>query len=132
MYAIIFILFIVKTEGIIQLNQIQNANWALNLTSSGNRYINISNITCEQCLCRMLEMNNLTKSIACQQNQMTCQLFFWNATAQLRIDTNSVVYSLPKPKFPQTTTGQQPMTTSISSEGKKISEESISLIQLFE
>jgi hypothetical protein len=132
MYAIIFILFIVKTEGIIQLNQIQNANWALHLPSSGNQYINISNITCEQCLCRMLEMNNLTKSIACQQNQMTCQLFFWNATAQLRIDTNSVVYSLPKPKFPQTTTGQQPMTTSISSEGKKISEESISLIQLFE
>ncbi len=121
MYLIIFILFIVKTEAIIQLNQIQNANYVLNLPYIDNQYINISNITCEQCLCQMLEMNNLTKSIACQQNQMTCQLFFWNATAQLRIDTNSVVYFRRMPQFPQTTISQQPLTTSISLMGKKIS-----------
>jgi len=120
------ILLVVKTEATIQLGRIQNASWVLNLSHIDNEYINISNITCDQCLCRMLEMNNLTTSIACQQNQKTCQLLFWNATAQLQVDEISVVYFQKIPTFLQMPVNQQLMTSSISSMRKKINESSIS------
>jgi len=75
----------------------------------------------------MLTMNNLTTSIACQQKWMTCQLLFWNATAQLQTDGISVVYFQTISKFLQTTANQQPMTTSMTSMGKKINEGSMSI-----
>ena len=127
MYGIMLILFIVNSQATIRLGRIQNANWVLNLSQINNQYINISNTTCDQCLCRMLTMNNLTTSIACQQKWMTCQLLFWNATAQLQMDNSSIVYFQTIPKFLQTTVNQQPITTSMTSMGKKINEGSISI-----
>lgn len=120
MYRIVFLLLFVKTESIIQLRQIPNASWIPNPSYIGNLYENISNTTCEQCLCQMFNMNNLATSIVCQPNQMTCQLIFWNAT-QLRIDTGSIVYVRTIPTFLQT-------TTSIKSEGKKISKQNLLFI----
>ncbi len=126
------ILLVVKTEATIQLGRIQNASWILNLSLIDNEYINISNITCDQCLCRMLEMNNLTTSIACQQKQKTCQLLLWNATAQLQVDEISVVYFQKIPPFLQMPVNQQLMTSSISSMRKKINESSISVrVEIF-
>ncbi len=116
------IFFIAKSQATIQLGRIQNANWVLNLSQIDNQYINISNTTCDECLCRMLTMNNLTTSIACQQQWMTCQLLFWNATAQLQTDDYSVVYFQTIPVFLLTTVNQQPMTTLITSMGKKVNE----------
>jgi hypothetical protein len=118
MYGVMLIFFIAKSQATIQLGRIQNANWVLNLSQIDNQYINISNTTCDECLCRMLTMNNLTTSIACQQKWMTCQLLFWNATAQLQTDDDSVVYFQTIPVFLLTTVNQQPMTTSITSIGK--------------
>jgi len=118
----ILILLIVKSQATIQLGKIQNANWILNSLHINKDYINVTNITCQQCLCQMIQMNNLTKSIACQQYQMTCQLLFWNVTAQLQIDTTSVVYFQIMPTFLQASINQQTISTSISSKCKKISE----------
>ncbi len=67
MFVMILILLVVKIEATIQLGRIQNATWLVNSSQINNEYINISNITCDQCLCRMIAMNNLTTSIACQQ-----------------------------------------------------------------
>jgi len=106
----------VKSQATIQVGKIQNANWILKLLHVNKDYINVTNITCQQCLCQMIQMNNLTTSIACQQNQMTCQLLFWNVTAPLQIDTTSDVYLQTMPTVLQT------ISTSISSECKKISE----------
>lgn len=119
MYHVILLLFIVKTQGIIQIGRIQNASWILNLSQIDNQYINISNITCDQCLCQMIEMNNLTISAACQTDQKTCQIVYWNATTRLRINTNSLVYVKTMPNFTQTIPSQQSMTTSMSSQGKR-------------
>jgi hypothetical protein len=71
MYRIIIILSIVSTQATIQLGRIQNASWVLNLSLIDKTYINVPNITCDQCLCRMFEMTNLTASMACQQKWMT-------------------------------------------------------------
>jgi len=101
MYRIILILFVVKIQATIQLGQTQNANWVLNLSHTDNEYINISNITCDRCLCQMLKMKNLTTPIACQQRQKIYQLLFWNATAQLQVNEISVVYFQTIPKFLQ-------------------------------
>jgi hypothetical protein len=114
MYFIILIILVVKCEATIELGRIENANWILNLSHINNDYINITNTICEQCLCRMIEMNNLTQSISCQQNKMTYQILLWNATAYLKIDTNSIVYFQTIPKFLQIT------TISINLQGKKI------------
>jgi hypothetical protein len=127
MFVMILILLVVKLEATIQLGRIQNATWLVNSSQINNEYINISNITCDQCLCRMMAMNNLTTSIACQQEWKTCQLLFGNATAQLQTDENSLVYFQTIPKFRQTTMNQQSMTSSISSMGKKISAGSITV-----
>jgi hypothetical protein len=107
MYHIIIILFIVNTQATIQLGRIQNVSWILNLSQINNAYINVSNITCDQCLCQMFAMNNLTASMACQQKSMTCQLLFWNATAQLETDETSVVYFQTIPNSLQMTINQQ-------------------------
>lgn len=118
MYHIIILLLIVNTQATIQLGRIQNVTWGLNLSHINNTYINVSNITCDQCLCQMFAMNNLTISIACQQNLMTCQLLFWNATAQLQKDEMSVVYFQKIPNFLQMMINQPLTTISPSSQGK--------------
>lgn len=121
MYHIIFLLFIIiKSEATIRLGRIENASWILNSSNMNHQYINISNRTCEQCLCQMIEMNNLTTSMACQLNQITCQLIFSNVTVQLQIDTSSILYLRTMSNFPHTVTKQQSTTTSISSAGKII------------
>lgn len=122
MYYIILIIFVVKTQAAIQLGRISNASWILNSSQIDNTYINISNITCDQCLCQMFKMDNLTKSMACQQKWETCQLLFWNATAQLQIDTISIIYFQTIPTFLQTVIDSQQMTTVINSKCKKISQ----------
>lgn len=104
MYYIIILLLIIKTQAIIRLGRIENTRWILNSSQIGNQYINISNITCEQCLCQMIKMNNIMTSLACQSNAMTCQLIFSNVTVQLRIDMNSIVYLRKIPQLIQTTT----------------------------
>ena len=78
----------------------------------------MSGITCDQCLCRMLTMNNLTAILACQQKSMTCQLLFWNATAQLQTDQMSVVYFQTIPTFLVPTEDQQSTTVLTSTQGK--------------
>ncbi len=118
MSYIILILFVLETAAGIQLGRIQNAGWVLNSSQMNNEYINIPNITCERCVCEMLAMENLTTSIACQQNSKTCQILFWNATAQLQTDEASMVYFQTLPKFLQTTARQQPTTALISSKSK--------------
>jgi predicted transposase YbfD/YdcC len=65
-YYIILIVLVVESYVTIQLVQIQNANRIWNSLNINNDYINISDITCEECLCQMIEMNNLTRSISCK------------------------------------------------------------------
>ena len=70
MYAIVLILFFfVRTVAITRVGRIQDAIWTFNSSNSGNEYINITNATCEQCL---------------------CQLLFFTAMAQLQMDNTTV------------------------------------------
>ena len=119
MYHCILILFLFDSLTAIQLGRIQQASWILNLTQIDKEFLNISNITCDQCLCQMIAMNNLTASIACQQKWKTCQLLFWNTTAQLQTDEISIVYFQTIPTFLQTTTTQQSLMTPGNSEPEK-------------
>ena len=115
------LLVVTQAQATVRLSQIINASWALDPTQNANQYMNMSGTTCDQCLCGMLEMNNLSTSIACQPARMTCQFLFWNTTARLQIDMNSIVYLSTTPSLPQTEITQQPVTTSTESQCKTTS-----------
>ena len=118
MYSFVLILFLVKTTTTVRVGRIQDAIWTFNSSNSGNEYINITNTTCEQCLCQMLAMNNLTTSIACQSKWGTCQLLLFNATAQLQTDNTSIVYIQTITLFPQVPTSQPLASSSVSPTSK--------------
>lgn len=118
MYLIVLLLCLVKTIVTIRIGRIQNVTWIFNSSNIGNQYTNLSNTTCEQCLCQMLAMNDLAASIACQPDWKTCQLLLLDGTAQLQTDNTSIVYIQTILLYPQ-------VTTSISSTGERKRENAI-------
>jgi len=114
-FFFLIILSVVKICTTVQLGQIQNASWVFNSLNAHNTYTTIVNITCDQCLCQMLSVNNLTVTISCQETLRTCQLVFWNATAQLQTNETSVVYFQTIPSFLQSSTTSTTLTTSTTS-----------------
>ena len=114
-FFFLIILSVVKICTTVQLGQIQNASWVFNSLNAHNTYTTIVNITCDQCLCQMLLVNNLTVTISCQETLRTCQLVFWNATAQLQTNETSVVYFQTIPSFLQSSTTSTTLTTSTTS-----------------
>ena len=118
MHLIVLLLGLVQTIVTIRIGRIQNATWIFNSSNLSNRYTNISNTTCEQCLCRMLAMDVLTTSIACQPDWKTCQLLLLDGMSQLQADNTSIVYIQTIPLSPQ-------VTASILSTGERNRENAI-------
>ena len=110
MYLFTLLLSVAPIQATLRVGRISNATWQLDPTTDTSRYVNITERTCEQCVCLMLT-NELSTRIACQPSVFTCQLLFMNATAQLRIDQASIVYLLNETDQGLTTTHPSLATT---------------------
>lgn len=111
MFLIALFAIISPLQATIRVGRISNATWQLSPTADISQYANITERTCEQCLCLMLMTNGVSTRMACQPLAMTCQLLFSNSTVQLMVKETSMVYLLSELDQNWMTTDQQPMTT---------------------